>query len=322
MHRKARSAALAAALSVTALMASACGTETPGNGGPATRAAVGTLEEARTAWAASGASTGEYRLRLIRSCFCQPVMVETSVQAGKVVESTASSPAELGGNGAVVPDDQVAGMPRTVAELHDLIEKETPGAHVLRVAYDSQGVPLSIWVDPIENAVDDEYGYDVSFASPDVDADIPADDGTWKPAQLPAGATWPVEMPVLSNAQAMLTTSDGTTTVHLGLWGSSSCPQVPRAVTWLTGSGEPAAMGGTAGTVVGIVEVDGTQPPGTACTEDYGPTTYATDVPGGLLAPLPDGSTERVLPLLVEVVTGDASDPGYQSYVVQALPRT
>lgn len=317
-HSRARAAALA--LAATALLLSACGTQTAG-GGPSTpgggsgtgQAPVGTLEDARAAWAASGASTGEYRIQLLRSCFCLPVLVDATVRAGDVVDSTATSPEQLGGNGAEVPAEQLVGLPSTVEDLHALIEKETPEAHSLTVTYDSQGVPVSLWVDPIENAVDDEYGYTVAFSSADVDVEAPADDGAWRQADLPAGATWPVDLPWLGNAQALVTTAGGASTVHLGLWGSSSCPDVPRAITWLSGSGDAGP-----GTVQAIVDVDATQPADTACTADYGPTTYATDVPDGLLPPAVDGSSARLVSVLLQTVGGTAEDPVYSSSVITA----
>lgn len=315
-HR--RAAALASALAVAALTVSACGTEGPGGsgpGGPGGPTAIGTLDEARAAWAESGASSGEYRIQLLRTCFCQPILLDATVRSGAVVDATATSPVEMGGTGGEVPDDQLVGMPSTVDALHELIATETPDAHAVTVAYDSQGVPLSVWIDPIENAVDDEYGFEVSFASGDVDVEPAADDGAWREADLPAGASWPVDMPWRSNAQAVLTTAGGTSTLHLGLWGSSSCPDVPRSITWLTGAGEAGP-----GTVQAIVGVDATQPADTACTADFGPTAYAVDVPDGLLEPSSDGSGGGIVSVLVEAVSGTTADPAYASYVVVAAP--
>jgi hypothetical protein len=318
LRRHLRPAALASVLAAAALVAAACGTEGPGgpggSGGPGSTS-VGTLEDARAAWAESGASTGEYRIQLLRTCFCLPILMDATVRGGTVVDSVATSPVETGGTGAEVPDDQLLGMPSTVEDLHALIEKETPTAHTLAVSYDSQGVPLSMWIDPIENAVDDEYGFEVSFASADVDVDVPGDDGAWRPADLPAGASWPTDFPWRSNAQALLAASGGRSTLHLGLWGSSSCPEVPRSIVWITGQAEPGP-----GSVQARVAVDGTQPAGTACTADYGPTSYAADVPDGLLPPPTDGSGARIISVLVEAVGGTAADPTYSSYVVAAAP--
>lgn len=317
MHRPAHAAALAAGLAAAALLLAACGSETGGpgggsGGGSSAPPRIVTLDEARAAWAGTGASTGEYTLQVVRSCFCAPVMLTSTVRGGKAVEVSGTSPAELGGTGGEADDQLLVGIPRTVAELHDALAKAQTDAHLVAVTYDSQGVPVSVWVDPIENAVDDEYGYDVVFSSRDVDASPADDDGSWRTAPLPSGTSFPTDMPWRGSAQAVLATSGGTTSLHLGLWGSSSCPQVPRTLTWL-----PSGSGEGPGTVQAVVRVDATQPPDTACTEDYGPTTYVAAVPADVLAGLP--SATGPVSVLLETVSGTAADPVVTSSVVTAV---
>jgi hypothetical protein len=134
------------AISLLALGCSVTGPDDEENG-------LAGLTEAVQAWQASGIS--DYELAMRRTCGeCLPVdalAVVVTVSGGEKAVSLAS-------NG-----EPVAAQPRTYPDvdgLFDLIEDfALAGAHV-EVDYDDElGFPRSISVDPVPDAVDDEFGY-------------------------------------------------------------------------------------------------------------------------------------------------------------------
>jgi hypothetical protein len=111
------------------------------------------LTEAIQAWQASGIS--DYQLAMRRTCGeCLPLhalAVVVTVSGGETTVSLAS-------NG-----EPVAAQPRTypdVEGLFDLIEDFVLAGADVEVDYDDEhGFPRSISVDPVPDAVDDEFGY-------------------------------------------------------------------------------------------------------------------------------------------------------------------
>lgn len=321
-----RRAALPALLVSGALLLSACGTQTgPGGSGgsPTSPAAVTSLDGAKAAWAAYAGRTGEYRLLIVPSCFCARVGLDVTVKGGKPVAQTPVDVDNTGGATAPV----LEGFPRTVEDLHQVIADAKDAASIA-VTYDSHGVPLRIFIDAIANAADDEMGYTVAFSSATDGGPAPADDGSWKPSSLPSGTAWPADMPMpgQGSGQAALVRRGTGATLVLGLWGSSSCPQVPRTLRL-----EPATApaGRQASVIRAIVEVDDTQPADTACTADLGPTVYAAALPSDVAAALtsPDPTADAasaviepatVLQVVVETVTGSPGQTGTTSYALDA----
>lgn len=311
-------------LLVGALALAGCGTETApggpgGSGGPASPApsgpaAVTTLDAAKAAWAQSPASDGEYQLTIVQQCFCPGIALTVVVKDGKVVEETATSTDNSGG--AVAPT-LLEGFPRTVEDLHAVVAASADAASST-VTYDRRGVPLRIWIDQIENAVDDEHGYSVTFASASEDPAAPTGSGPWTADEPPSGTSFPAAMPQpgQGNAQAAYDASGDGARVYLRLWGSGSCPDVPTSLRIV---GTTPATGQQSAVVTAVVDVDATVPPDTACTADYGPTTYSAELPADLAAEL-DGAPGTRLVLVLEVVTGVDGDTGSASYAVDALP--
>jgi hypothetical protein len=111
------------------------------------------LPEAWQAWLASGIS--DYELAMRRTCGeCPP----TSALAVVVTVSGGVKTVSLASNG-----EPVEALPRTypdVEGLFDLIEEMVLAGADVEVDYDDElGFPRTISVDPVPDAVDDEFGY-------------------------------------------------------------------------------------------------------------------------------------------------------------------
>ena len=315
-----RRAALPVVL-VGALALAGCGTQTAPGGSsgpttpaPGTPAPVTTLDGARAAWAASPASTGEYQLTILRQCFCPGISLTVMVKGGKVVQETATSTDDTGSS---VAPALLEGLPRTVEDLHAVVAGAADAASST-VTYDRRGVPLRIWIDAIENAVDDENGYSVTFSSADEDLVAPAGSQTWTAADLPTGVRFPADFPGQGNAQAIVIPGASGARLYLGLWGSGSCPDVPTSLRVI---GTTPANGMQGAVVTAVVDVDATVPADTACTEDYGPTSYSAELPADVAAELEGSSTVAGarLVLVLEAVTGVDGDTGSSSYALDVL---
>jgi hypothetical protein len=111
------------------------------------------LAEARQAWEASG--VGEYELAMRRTCGeCLPA----SALAVIVSVSNAGKTVSLAENG-----ERVEALPHLYPDvdgLFDLIEDMVLAGADVEVDYDDdRGFPRSVSVDPVPDAVDDEFGY-------------------------------------------------------------------------------------------------------------------------------------------------------------------
>ena len=129
-----------------ALACSVSGPDDDGNG-------LAGLTEAIQAWQASGIS--DYQLAMRRTCGeCPP----TSALAVVVTVSGGEKTVSLATNG-----EPVEALPQTypdVEGLFDLIEDMVLAGAGVDVDYDDElGYPRSISVDPVPDAIDDEFGY-------------------------------------------------------------------------------------------------------------------------------------------------------------------
>lgn len=116
------------------------------------------LERNRALWARVAPDAYEYSLR--RHCFCGPDYlgpVRISVGAGGTVSRAYVD------SGASVPDEIAEVFP-TVDGLFELLQEAIDRrAFELDVLYDSAtGVPVDVWIDYLENAVDEELGLEVT----------------------------------------------------------------------------------------------------------------------------------------------------------------
>ncbi|MGE0440472.1 MAG: DUF6174 domain-containing protein [Gemmatimonadales bacterium] len=113
------------------------------------------LDEARARWADAGIT--HYQMVLHRGCFCGgPSSVRIEVNGTTITRTPL-------GEGGPVPAGWEDYYP-DVAGLFDVVAREAvrPAA-ALQVEYDAaRGFPTLISVDPIGNAIDDEYGYTVT----------------------------------------------------------------------------------------------------------------------------------------------------------------
>jgi hypothetical protein len=299
---------LAVVLAVTGLALAGCADAPDGRGGGPTPV-PSDLAAARAAWAASGAS-GEYQLQVVTACFCSPIAVTSTVRDGQVVDRDAYPVPEAGGGGGTVDAGLARSVPATVEALFDVIEEQS-GAAAQSVTYSREGVPVAMWFDPVENAVDEEFGYAVTLHSA-AGGSVPADDGVWTKAELPDGTAFPADLPVTGHGNVQAVLVDGR--IYLGLWGSSSCPDVPR------GLGATVRDEGGAQVVRVFVEVDATQPDGRACTADYGPTVYAAALPSEAATTVGGSGpgAQPGLPVVVTTATGTRDATGITVAAVQA----
>jgi hypothetical protein len=137
-------------------LAGACYIVDPGSGGREVD-----LENARERWEGSGLEA--YRTVVNRRCFCggSPGPVVVTVTAGGVTKAYQEAPF------GAVPTGEARWFP-TVEEAFDMIQKAfDDDAHRVDVRYDpATGAPLDIYIDQIEQAVDEEMRYELTPPEP------------------------------------------------------------------------------------------------------------------------------------------------------------
>jgi len=111
------------------------------------------LEDAREKWEDQGIDS--YRITVRESCFCPIELGGPFVVT--VVRGRIASVVYAGEGADVVPDERI---PLTVDELFDTVETAGREAAKVEAEYDpTYGFPATIFVDRIQNAVDDEVYY-------------------------------------------------------------------------------------------------------------------------------------------------------------------
>jgi hypothetical protein len=112
------------------------------------------LEEATSRWEAAGID--DYTMSYRRTCFCPAYTVQVTVVDGEVTSAEAIEglPGELPPTTQPIPDDEQF----TVEDLFGQAIEAYETADRTTVTYDAElGYPTIIDVDPIQNAIDDEY---------------------------------------------------------------------------------------------------------------------------------------------------------------------
>ena len=117
------------------------------------------LARARARWEATGLD--DYRYTLARNCFCIGSAVGPAVVT--VVDGTVTSVVRQGEG---EPAD--AELYPSVEGLFDVVEDALRrDAHEVDVTYDpATGVPVHIWIDYVEMAVDEELGFEAGLPTP------------------------------------------------------------------------------------------------------------------------------------------------------------
>ena len=117
---------------------------------------IDALDEARAAWASSGAAN--YDFVISRQCFC----VVGYVGPFTVRVRSGASTVTYSSDGSAVDPDVLRQLPVNAEELFQFAEDRQDQAS-FRVGFDqATGLPLSVWSDPIPEAADDELGVEVS----------------------------------------------------------------------------------------------------------------------------------------------------------------
>ena len=117
---------------------------------------IDALDEARAAWASSGAAN--YDFVISRQCFC----VVGYVGPFTVRVRSGASTVTYSSDGSAVDPDVLRQLPVNAEELFQFAEERQAQAS-FRITFDqATGLPLSIWSDPIPEAADDELGVLVS----------------------------------------------------------------------------------------------------------------------------------------------------------------
>jgi hypothetical protein len=170
---------------------------------------------AAAAWAAVAPSWPSYQLDVTREGFAGTageVRATTKVDHGQA--TTQAQPPD--GDPTASPSALPTGFPRTVEDLL----RVAAGPDVTRVVYDPTGVPLEIDVDPVPNAVDDEFTYSVSLSVPSQHLLLPSVDRAPSPSATPT-ARYP--------ATPSATLSGDGRSLTMVTWGGSNCWPVPAA---------------------------------------------------------------------------------------------
>ena len=117
---------------------------------------IDALDEARAAWASSGAAN--YDFVISRQCFC----VVGYVGPFTVRVRSGASTVTYSSDGSAVDPDVLRQLPVNAEELFQFAEERQAQAS-FRITFDqATGLPLSVWSDPIPEAADDELGVLVS----------------------------------------------------------------------------------------------------------------------------------------------------------------
>lgn len=115
------------------------------------------LADQQAVWAAK--KLDDYSFTITRACFCpftEPVVVT-------VVDGAVTSASR---DGKPVPAPELQGLPTTIPALFAAVRSNANAARVTVDWDPTFGYPFNIAIDAIENAVDDEFGYQVTDFRP------------------------------------------------------------------------------------------------------------------------------------------------------------
>ena len=103
------------------------------------------LTAARARWKRSNVRSYDFEVK--RTCFCPYTgWIAVKVRGGVISKRSRAAAGDL------------ASVPRLFRVIQTAIDDK---AHKLSVRYGARGVPLEVFMDPIQYAVDDEWGFDV-----------------------------------------------------------------------------------------------------------------------------------------------------------------
>jgi hypothetical protein len=114
----------------------------------------------QSAWKAHGITS--YTFEVLYGCFCPPDMTgpfEVTVVEGAVESITRDGR-------AVGPGDMIRGIPTTIDAVFGVVATSLQAAQIVVTFDPDWDFPATIEVDPIENAVDDEFGVQVTGFRP------------------------------------------------------------------------------------------------------------------------------------------------------------
>ena len=107
-------------------------------------------------WQSKGPAS--YSFTITRQCFCPSDPLDVVVVDGVATKVTVA--------GKAPTEFQVTGVPLTIQALFALVAAQDEAAD-MTVEWDAGfGYPTSVQVDPIENAIDDEFGYTITNFKP------------------------------------------------------------------------------------------------------------------------------------------------------------
>lgn len=116
------------------------------------------LEDARARWNAAGLADYDYTVRQLCFCIHGGARVRVAVRDGEVVAGT------LVDTGEAIELQDLPHVAPSVDDLFDRIDRiVAEGPHEFSATYHPQiGHPVFVSADPIENAVDEEWGVEVT----------------------------------------------------------------------------------------------------------------------------------------------------------------
>lgn len=152
-----RRTAMAMVLAAAALLSAGCEVFGIPIGSPPAKPADAALAEARARWAEAGIDDYQFTIQTI--CFCQQSVVGPFRVT--VVDGVTTDIVNL--EGGPVDADTRRAVPLTVDALFAKVAEALDRADDLVVAYDGTfGIPTSIDIDWIVNAIDDETTFEVT----------------------------------------------------------------------------------------------------------------------------------------------------------------
>jgi hypothetical protein len=142
-----------AAAALALPLALACGS--PAGPGRADRE---DLARAEARWAAQGVRS--YTLVVGPRCFCGAQEIRTTVVEGVATERVFVN------DGSPVPPNLYTEVSTVDAMLAHLDHAIRTGAHQVDATYDARGIPVQAYIDYLENAIDEEFGWQVVSFTP------------------------------------------------------------------------------------------------------------------------------------------------------------